>query len=68
MVETINVDSAQALLRQLALQIDKDIMPPYMVVVVDDEGFMSAHHSGEDILGLLGAIEVRKKVIMEEIG
>ena len=68
MVENIKADSLQTLLRQLALQIDNDAPPTFMVVVVDEEGFLSAHHTGDDILSLLGAIEIRKKVIMEEIG
>ncbi len=55
-------------LRLLADQIDKEEQPDFVLVIADGDGdgFSSAHRAQDDVFGLIGGMEYRKSLIIEQ--
>ena len=53
-------------LRLLADQIDKEEQPDFVIVIADGDSYSSAHKAQDDVFGLIGCIEYRKALIIEE--
>jgi len=55
-------------LRLLADQIDKNEQPDFVLILADSDGdgFSSAHNASNDVFGLIGGLEYRKALIIEE--
>ena len=55
-------------LRLLADQIDKDEQPDFVLIIrdIDSDTFSSAHKAQDDVFGLIGCMEYRKALIIEE--
>ena len=61
-------DTTADLLRQLADQIERKVMPDFMLVVNAGGEYSTAHYAGKDALALIGAIELRKNMIIDGVG
>ena len=55
-------------LRLLADQIDKEEQPDFVLIIAnnDGDGFSSSHKATDDVFGLIGGMEYRKALIIEE--
>lgn len=55
-------------LRLLADQIDKEEQPDFVLIIANNDGggFSSAHKAKDDAFGLIGGMEYRKALILEE--
>jgi len=64
----IQSTNTAGMLRLLADQIDKDEQPDFVLIVAnnDGDGFSSAHNARRDVFGLIGGMEYRKALIIEE--
>lgn len=59
--------STAACLRILADLIEKGESPDFVLLISDGKEYRSAHKSTDDPFGLLGLIEKRKLIILDEI-
>ena len=63
----IKTNNTAGRLRLLADQIDRDEQPDFVFIVADNDGqFSSAHRAQDDVFGLIGGMEYRKSLIIEE--